>query len=174
MLLGDTLARLDTSDRAMFMRCTDVAASRQSRIVWTAITHLGGPVCTIALVLIPLLAGGQFALVARQALATLVLSHLMVQAVKRAVSRERPSLGCDSVTLVAEPDRFSFPSGHAAAAMSIAIAYAPAFHSIAIPIVLLATMVGASRVFLGVHYPGDVLAGQLLALFTYLLLQALV
>jgi undecaprenyl-diphosphatase len=66
--------------------------------------------------------------------------------------------------LAAEPDRFSFPSGHAAAAMSVAMGYAMVFPNLAVPLVLLAAAVGASRVYLGVHYPGDVLVGQLLAL----------
>jgi undecaprenyl-diphosphatase len=73
---------------------------------------------------------------------------------------------------VAEPDRFSFPSGHSAAAMSVAIAYAVAYPSAAAPLIALAALVGMSRVFLGVHYPGDVLIGQLLAALTYLALPA--
>ena len=69
-------------------------------------------------------------------------------------------------TLVVEPDRFSFPSGHSAAAMSVAFVYAFAFPQLAIVLVPLAFLVGASRVCLGVHYPGDVLIGQLIAVLT--------
>jgi undecaprenyl-diphosphatase len=67
---------------------------------------------------------------------------------------------------VTEPDKFSFPSGHAAAAMSIAFAYAVVFTALSLPLVVLAALVGMSRVCLGVHYPGDVLAGQTIALAT--------
>jgi undecaprenyl-diphosphatase len=161
------LTRLDARDRALFLRFT-IGATRShlTRAVWTLITHAGGVACSIAAAVIPLFAGGDLAIAARQALISLVASHLVVQLVKRTVSRPRPSRGTDCVTLVAEPDMFSFPSGHSAAAMSVALAYAMAYPVFALPLLLVALLVGASRVFLGVHYPGDVLIGQLIAVLT--------
>jgi undecaprenyl-diphosphatase len=50
--------------------------------------------------------------------------------------------------------------------MSVAFVYASAYPSLALPLVALAAAVGISRVFLGVHYPGDVLIGQLIAVLT--------
>jgi undecaprenyl-diphosphatase len=50
--------------------------------------------------------------------------------------------------------------------MSVAFIYASAFPSLALPLVALAVGVGMSRVFLGVHYPGDVLMGQVIAVIT--------
>ena len=103
----------------------------------------------------------------------LVLSHAVVQMVKRTVSRPRPSVHADGITLAVEPDRFSFPSGHSAAAMAVALAYAIAFPAFAAPLMILAMLVGASRVMLGVHYPGDVVMGQVLAVVTAWLVVAL-
>jgi undecaprenyl-diphosphatase len=40
-----------------------------------------------------------------------------------------------------------------------------------LPLIVIATLVGASRVFLGVHYPGDVLVGQLIAIATALIIR---
>jgi undecaprenyl-diphosphatase len=99
----------------------------------------------------------------RQALATLIGSHLVVQLLKRTIVRGRPAGTCQLEPTVREPDRFSFPSGHATASMAVALAYAAAFPAFAVPLVLLAMLVGFSRIRLGVHYPSDVLAGQLIA-----------
>ena len=74
--------------------------------------------------------------------------------------------------LVREPDRFSFPSGHATAAMAVTLAYAVVFPAWAPLLMLLAAAVGFSRVRLGVHYPSDVVAGQLVALGTVAALLA--
>lgn len=167
------LARLDARDRALFLRCAfSSTSSRATRLFWTLLTHVGGATFTIAAVLVPLLVGGTAVRAARLALATLVLSHLLVQMVKRTVGRPRPSRNVACATLVDEPDRFSFPSGHSAAAMSVAIAYAGMYPSLGVPLIALAALVGMSRVFLGVHYPGDVLIGQLLAVLTYVALPA--
>lgn len=97
---------------------------------------------------------------------TVVVSHILVQIVKRAVSRRRPAGVIRCASLVREPDRFSFPSGHATASMSVALAYGTAFPTWAAPLLLLALVVGFSRVRLGVHYPSDVVVGQLIAVCT--------
>lgn len=160
------LTSLDTRDRVLFLRCALAHSSHRSRLVWTILTYAGGATCTILAVILPLLIGGPIAGVAARALLTLAVSHLVVQLVKRTVGRPRPSRGVASTVLVAEPDQFSFPSGHATAAMSVAFVYAHAYPSLALPLVALAGAVGMSRVFLGVHYPGDVLIGQVIAVAT--------
>jgi undecaprenyl-diphosphatase len=52
--------------------------------------------------------------------------------------------------------------------MAVAFVYALAFPPIAVVLIPAALMIGASRVCLGVHYPGDVLIGQLIAVVTAL------
>ena len=166
------LLDLDRRDRALFERCLDHSRTRRGWCaVWTILTHLGGTLASISAALLPLVfLDGPLHEAAQHALVTLVLSHLGVQVVKRSVSRPRPSRTPGWTSLVREPDRFSFPSGHSCAAMAICFTYALAFPMLALPLIALAVSVGASRVFLGVHYPGDVLAGQLIAIGTSLAL----
>lgn len=163
------LARLDAGDRALFTRWAIVACrSPARRRAWTSLTHLGGVWCSIGAAIIPLAAHGALAVAARQAVATLACSHIVVQLIKRTVGRRRPSNGVGCTALIHEPDQFSFPSGHSAAAMSVAIVYAFAFPATAAVLIPLAVVVGVSRVCLGVHYPGDVFIGQLIAVLTAL------
>jgi undecaprenyl-diphosphatase len=130
------------------------------------LTHLGGTGTSIAAAAVPWFQCCSLHDASRVALLTLIVSHLLVQLVKRTVVRTRPAQAGLPSALVREPDRFSFPSGHSAAAMSVAVGYGVAFPPLAVPLLALALLVGFSRVRLGVHFPGDVLAGQSLALGT--------
>jgi undecaprenyl-diphosphatase len=149
------------------LRCAIApTAPRRSRLAWIAVTHLGGTGSSIAAAAVPWLQCCELHQGSRVALTTLAGSHLVVQLMKRTVVRARPARAGLYQATVREPDRFSFPSGHAAAAMSVALGYGSAFPVLAVPLLLLALLVGFSRVRLGVHFPGDVLAGQAIALAT--------
>ena len=169
------LNRLDRRDRALFTRwAIGPAATHAVQRFWRIITHLGGVQVTVTAGLVPLAFGQDLLqLAAWNALLTLGVSHFIVQIVKRKLSRPRPSTGIGCSTFIEEPDRFSCPSGHAAAAMSVAVVYAMTFPAWAAPLLALALAVGASRVFLGVHYPGDVVIGQAIAILTGALVIAL-
>lgn len=155
------LARLHHHDERMLLAFVARRHPRLDRVM-RALTHLGDAFVTIALVVLLLAilpdAGAAAAI-------TLVGSHLCVQLVKRTVTRARPSLPVGASALVQPPDRFSFPSGHAAASLSVALAAAQILPPFAATLVLaVATLVGLSRCYLGVHYPGDVAAGWTLAI----------
>jgi undecaprenyl-diphosphatase len=167
------LVRLDARDRELMLRCAIApTAPRRSRLAWTAITHLGGTGTTVVAAAAPWFRCCDLHAASRVALTTLVGSHLIVQLVKRSVVRSRPARAGLPPAAIREPDRFSFPSGHAAAAMSVALGYGSVFPTLAAPLLLLALLVGFSRVRLGVHFPGDVLAGQAIASATAALVFA--
>lgn len=130
-----------------------------------AVTHLGDAVVTIGLTLAMVLGMMPGAVVAgRRAAFALASSHLVVQLLKRSIGRRRPEMPTGVRALAIPPDRFSFPSGHAASSLAVALAVAIAMGGpLAVLLLMLAAVVGLSRCYLGVHFPGDVLMGWILA-----------
>lgn len=80
------------------------------------------------------------------------------------VGRARPFVTlADVQPLIAmDSTHDSFPSGHAAAAFAIALVVWKHDRDWGAAFLILATLVALSRVFVGVHYPSDIVAGALL------------
>jgi len=94
--------------------------------------------------------------------AATLLATAASQWLKRRLSRPRPTSAIQGFAALAEnPDAFSFPSGHTAAAFAAAVALAGA-GLLGPAAVALAVGIGLSRVYLGAHYPLDVAAGAML------------
>jgi undecaprenyl-diphosphatase len=96
------------------------------------------------------------------ALATVALlaASLTSALLKDALDRVRPALAEPAVTaLVPIPGDASMPSGHAATAAAAAGVVALLHPRLRLPLLALVAAIGLSRVYLGVHYPSDVLAG---------------
>jgi undecaprenyl-diphosphatase len=82
---------------------------------------------------------------------------------KEIFERLRPPLADPTVTtLVATPSGYSFPSGHATTAFAAAAAVGMLHPRLRWPLLAVAAVVGFSRVYLGVHWGLDVLAGAAL------------
>jgi len=95
----------------------------------------------------------------------LVAASLASGALKDLAGRLRPPLADDALSaLVALPADASFPSGHATSAFAAAGVVAALHPRLRAPVIGLAALVAVSRVYLGVHYPSDVLAGAALGL----------
>jgi undecaprenyl-diphosphatase len=115
-----------------------------------------------------LVLAGLAALVVRRPpvfVATLVadaIGELGANALKAAIPRERPL----DHPLIARPHTNSFPSGHAATSFACATVLGLAFPRLRVAFFLLAAAVAWSRVYVGVHYPLDVLAGAALGIAT--------
>ena len=108
--------------------------------------------------------GGKRGLICVIMLALIVpLDDGLVGQIKKAVGRDRPFLALHDVhLLVGKGGSFSMPSGHTAnwfCATMVAYIYYRRSVWVMLP---LAMIVGFSRIYNGVHYPGDVLAGAAL------------
>ena len=114
---------------------------------------------------------------AARGLASLALASATINTVgKRSVRRPRPVL--DSVPLIRQlkrqPITTSFPSGHAASAAAFATGVALESSGWGAAVAPLATAVVVSRVYTGVHFPSDVLAGAALGVGAAYAVRALV
>ena len=91
----------------------------------------------------------------------LLLSQLLVHLVKRLVNRPRPYKTFENVISKHPPNcKYSFPSGHTSTAFALAIALASTIPGTGIVAYSIASMVGLSRIYLGVHYPTDVIVDR--------------
>ncbi len=96
----------------------------------------------------------------RRATAAVAATYMLNFTIKVIVRRSRPSLA-GLPPLTGTPTRFSFPSAHASTSFAGALCYSR-LGVPAAPLYALAVSLSLSRLYLGVHYPSDVLAGALL------------
>ena len=96
--------------------------------------------------------------VARLSLALLLVYVVVDFALKPWVDRARPAVILP-VAAIDMPKTLSFPSGHAASAIAAALVITRVWKRMRALIWIAAVLVALSRIYLGVHYPLDVLGG---------------
>ena len=134
------------------------------REMFVVVSRLGDGLAWYVLVLLIPVWNGPAGLKPALVMATTgIAGVLLYKLLKHRLVRERPYITFAGIRAGTAPlDRYSFPSGHTLHAVSftvLATAYFPALGWVLVPF---ASLIAASRVVLGLHYPTDVLAGALL------------
>ncbi len=94
---------------------------------------------------------------------SLVIERAVYWSLKNSLRRPRPQATVPGFrSLITASDQFSFPSGHSSAAFLLASSLALVYGGPVTVLYAWATGVALSRVVLGVHFPGDTLAGALM------------
>ena len=96
--------------------------------------------------------------------------------IKNIVQRPRPFVTfTDLQILIPTPSEFSFPSGHTASSFAAAgVFYSNLPKKFGVPAVILAGLIGLSRLYVGVHYPTDVIAGIIMGVLLSFMAEQLV
>lgn len=106
-------------------------------------------------------------------LGSLVVNNNLI---KNLVARPRPFTALSELSiLIPRPGEFSFPSGHTSSSFAAAaVFYRHLPKRLGVLSVVLAGLIGFSRLYVGVHYPTDVLAGALMGILLSYIAEFLV
>jgi len=171
-LLRDALLRqmgpLQALDARLFLAVNGLPRTAWSNKLADAITisTTGGWIWVLGLVVARAL-GARAAQGALHSVAPAVLgaTFIVEHPIKGSIRRRRPFIDVVRALVIGRrPDGWSFPSGHTAAAFAGALMLSHVWPLRAPLFFLGAGTVGFSRVYVGAHYPGDVLAGATLGM----------
>ena len=165
------LLLLSSFDRHLFALMNS-CHSPITDMIWLALTAMGDGLVLGIIV-------GAFIVVNPRVVAVgiplLLLTSLLVNSIKAVFPSLRPAELLEAVHVVGPLLRSgAFPSGHAASAVAAALSvsfYCP-IKPVALATGLIAALIGISRVFVGAHFPKDVLGGMVCAIVLFLLLSA--
>ncbi len=93
----------------------------------------------------------------------LLISFSLTVALKYAVAEPRPFLVLSNINLLHLEENYSFPSSHTVTAFAGGLILGKKYGYLKI-LIALAVLIGFSRVYIGVHYPLDVIFGAILGI----------
>lgn len=138
--------------------------------VMPVITYIGtgGAIWLLIMLLAAVFGKGEGRKIAFLGTTAIILGSLLGEEIlKNLVARPRPFQSLDHVRLlVGMPHGYSFPSGHTTISFAAATAIFGKHKRLGVAALVLAALIGFSRVYVGVHYPFDVLGGVLVGILS--------
>ena len=152
-------------DLGIMMFVQENLRSEIGNAIMKFITHLGDGGWLWIVIGVILLLFKKTRLAGFSVLISLAINALFTNVtLKDLIARPRPFHVSDQILpLIPLPSSFSFPSGHTSGSLTAAFAlYKTTPKKYGVPAVILAALIGLSRIYVGVHYPTDVLAGAII------------
>lgn len=100
---------------------------------------------------------------------SLALEAILINlTIKKIVGRTRPYVVNEAIEYITKrPSDNSFPSGHTGCMFAVAsVLFYMLPKKVGIPAMVVASLVGISRLYVGVHYPTDIIGGFIIGMFT--------
>ncbi|GIN66946.1 phosphatidylglycerophosphatase B [Bacillus sonorensis] len=171
VLTLNKLTRMYNFECKMFLGMNSLFEQKALNRYFRSSTHLGGAFCTIFTSLALIVFGeGNIRLAGAAGALALLVSHLQVVLMKKLFPRKRPYMTLKQTKVLHNPLKdHSFPSGHTTAVFSVITPLIVFFPLLALLLIPVGITVGLSRIYLGLHYPSDVLAGMVLGISVGLL-----
>jgi diacylglycerol kinase family enzyme/membrane-associated phospholipid phosphatase len=158
------LRRLHEVDEKMFERISGWESPELDRLMPALSQAASHSKIWIAMAAAMSLAGGKKGRrTAVEGLTAVGITSLLANVVAKGLfGRRRPTDRVPEERRLPTPESSSMPSGHTASGAAFARVVGAAYPGLRIPLNALAAAIGFSRVYTGVHYPTDVVAGWLL------------
>ena len=163
---GTLMGFLVTMDGNLLLWIQKHARFNAWNFFWIAVTSLGNAGIVWLLLSAALLFQRRTREAGQAALLSMGLCFLLCNVIlKNLVARTRPyEVIPELTTLIPHPTDYSFPSGHTSASFACALVlFAMLPKKYGVLILCLAALIALSRLYVGVHYPSDVLGGMLVA-----------
>ncbi|HEX3044168.1 MAG TPA: phosphatase PAP2 family protein [Bacillota bacterium] len=149
-------------DQRLFLSINQLQSVKLNRIV-QFITRLGG-LTSQSLLVLTLFAFPPTRIIGMKLAIVQTITLILVQLLKLMVARVRPYHALTGIIPFKIEKDYSFPSGHTAASFATALILCSSFPVAGVLCFGVASLIGYSRIYIGVHYPLDVIVGCLIGL----------
>lgn len=149
-------------------------------VIMPTITNFGAPsVLCLFFIVMFFLSNKKDKKIALLSVLSIIIAESIVTILKYTVNEPRPFLVIPNVDLLVVEKGYSFPSGHSAAAFAVAMILGNKYYiklkgrNISMCLTLFyAILIAFSRIYIGVHYPIDVVGGGIVGIFSaYVILK---